>query len=48
MSVNERAKRLLQIKQPYIPIVGENEKFSELINRQILMEYVSDDLVKMG
>jgi hypothetical protein len=37
----ERSKRILQVPQRYIPLVDDSDKFRELIDRQVVLEYLA-------
>ncbi len=42
----EQARRLLQPKQRYVPIVDDGERFTELIDRQVLLERIGIEVAK--
>ena len=40
----DQAKRLLQLKQRYVPVVDDSERFRELIDRQVLLDQTAAEI----
>ena len=47
MTDTEQVKRLLQVKQRYVPVVDDNGRFLELKNRQVLLDQAAREFLKV-